>query len=71
MVFSRKLAMQSIGENHRDDVEAYIADQVNREAWADPRIADLLAPFTVSNSTVDLSRRQERPAAAIGTTCIS
>ena len=40
--FSRKLAMQSIGENHREDVEAYIANQIERESWADPRIMQVL-----------------------------
>lgn len=53
--FSRKLAMQSIGENHREDVEAYIANQVAREPWADPRVMQVLAPFTVTNTQVDLS----------------
>ena len=37
--FSRKLAMLSIGENHREEVEAYIANQIAREPWADPHRA--------------------------------
>jgi REP element-mobilizing transposase RayT len=53
--FSRKLAMQSIGENHREEVEAYIANQAASESWADPRIVQVLAPFTVANPSVDLS----------------
>ncbi len=53
--FSRKLAMQSIGENHREDVEAYIANQIAHESWADPRIMQVLAPFTVTNQSVDLA----------------
>lgn len=53
--FSRKLAMQSIGENHREDVEAYIANQIAREPWADPRIMEVLGPFTISNTNVDLA----------------
>jgi len=55
VAFSRKLAMQSIGENHREDVEAYISNQIARESWADPRIVQQLAPFTVTNPSVDLS----------------
>ena len=47
--------MQSIGENHREDVEAYIAGQIANESWADPRIMEILAPFTVVNPNVDLS----------------
>ena len=42
--FSRKLAMQSIGENHREDVEAYIANQIANESWADPRIRKCWPP---------------------------
>ncbi len=57
--FSRKLAMQSIGANHREDVEAYIANQIANESWADPRIMDVLAPFTVTNPSVDLSAPTE------------
>ncbi len=57
--FSRKLAMQSIGENHREDVEAYISNQIARESWADPRIIQVLAPLTVTNPSVDLSAPTE------------
>jgi REP element-mobilizing transposase RayT len=57
--FRRKLAMQSIGENHREDVEAYIANQVARESWADPRTAEVLARFTIHNRHVDLSAPTE------------
>ena len=57
--FSRKLAMQSIGENHRAEVEAYIESQIDKEEWVDPRIKDALAPFSVANSKVDLSQPSE------------
>jgi REP element-mobilizing transposase RayT len=57
--FSRKLAMQSIGENHRENVEAYIANQIANESWVDPRIMEVLAPFTVTNPNVDLSAPTE------------
>ena len=57
--FSRKVAMQWIGENHREDVEAYIANQIANESWADPRIMEVLAPFTVTNPEVDLSAPTE------------
>ena len=57
--FSRKVAMQSIGENHREDVEEYIANQIANESWADPRMMEVLAPFTVTNPDVDLSAPTE------------
>jgi len=53
--FSRKVAMRSIGENHREEVEAYIASQIANESWCDPRIMEVLAPFTVTNPDADLS----------------
>jgi REP element-mobilizing transposase RayT len=51
--------MQSVGENHREDVETYIENQIASESWADPRIMKLLAPFTVTNPSVDLSMPTE------------
>jgi hypothetical protein len=58
--FSRKVAMRSIGENHREDVEAYIANQIANESWADPRITELLAPFTVTCRDVRRIRHERR-----------
>jgi REP element-mobilizing transposase RayT len=57
--FSRKVAMRSIGENRRENVEAYIEGQVGKEPLADPRFADLLRQFTVVRDEVDLSRPTE------------
>jgi REP element-mobilizing transposase RayT len=59
VVFSRKLAMRSICENHREDVEAYILNQISGESWADPRIMHVLMPFTVANPGVHLSSPTE------------
>ncbi len=69
--FSRKVAMRLIGENHREEVEAYIASQIANESWCDPRIMEVLAPFTVTNPDADCPRRPRQRAAVIGTMCIS
>jgi REP element-mobilizing transposase RayT len=53
--FSRKLAVRSLGDPTRTQVEAYIRDQVPREALADERYRELLTSFTIVNPDVDLS----------------
>ena len=53
--FSRKVAMRSIGENTRADVEQYIESQVRKEPLADPAFRELLEEFTVADPAVDLS----------------
>ncbi len=57
--FSRKLAVRSVGDDTRRDVEAYIEKQVARERFADSRFETRLAQFTVHDSTVDLSQPTE------------
>jgi REP element-mobilizing transposase RayT len=57
--FSRKVAVRSVGDNTRDDVEAYIERQVVKEQFVDPRWAAALAEFTVVNESVDLSQPTE------------
>jgi REP element-mobilizing transposase RayT len=57
--FSRKLAVRSIGDNRSEDVEAYIASQVEKERFADPVVADSMREFTVINRDIDLSRPLE------------
>src|SRR5882724_9151238 len=52
--FSRKVAMGTIGDNHRADVEAYIERQVDKEQFADPRFKEMLRQFTVADPSVDL-----------------
>ncbi len=52
--FSRKLAVRSLGENRRVDVEKYIRDQVSRERFADVGFEQKLKSYTVVNSNVDL-----------------
>jgi REP element-mobilizing transposase RayT len=54
--FSRKLAVRSLGDPTRDQVEAYIRDQVPKEAVADERFREMLTSFTVLNPQVDLSQ---------------
>jgi REP element-mobilizing transposase RayT len=52
---SRKVAVRTIGANHRAEVEAYIARQVEKEPLADPRFKELLRQFTRADSSVDLA----------------
>ncbi len=53
--FSRKLAVRSLGDPNRAEVEAYIRNQVSREDLADERFRELLATCTVVNRPVDLA----------------
>ena len=57
--FSRKVAVRSVGDNTRDDVEAYVARQVVKEQFVDPRWSAVLSEFTVVNEAVDLSQPTE------------
>jgi REP element-mobilizing transposase RayT len=57
--FSRKLAVRSFGDPNRAQVEAYIRNQVPREALADERFREVLTSFTVVNPQVDLSQPAE------------
>lgn len=53
--FSRKLAVRSIGDNTRADVEGYIARQVDQEAFADARFRETMREFTVEMDDVHLA----------------
>ena len=53
--FSRKLAIRSLGDPTRAQVEAYIQNQVANEPLADEGFREKLA-FTVVNQDVDLSQ---------------
>lgn len=55
LAFSRKLAVRSVGENTRRDVEAYIERQVGKERFVDPRFEAAMQEFTICNPNVDLS----------------
>lgn len=57
--FSRKVAMVSIGENHRAEVEQYIAQHGEKEAHGDPALEEMLRPLTVVDPAVDLSAGTE------------
>jgi REP element-mobilizing transposase RayT len=57
--FSRKLAVRSLGDPRRAQVEAYIRNQVPNEPLADERFRALLTSFTVVNPAVDLSQPTE------------
>ena len=53
--FSRKVSVNTVGHNCREDVEAYIASQVDAAAFADPSFRDMLKEFTTIREDVDLS----------------
>lgn len=57
--FSRKLAVRSLGDPTRAQVEAYFRNQVPKESLADERFRDLLTSCTVVNAQVDLSQPTE------------
>jgi REP element-mobilizing transposase RayT len=57
--FSRKLAVRSLGDPDRAAVEAYIRNQVPKEALADERFREMLRRFTVLNPQVHLSQPTE------------
>jgi REP element-mobilizing transposase RayT len=57
--FSRKVSFRSIGDNHTADVEGYIAQQVDKEQFVDPRFAVMLKRFTVIDESVTLDQPSE------------
>jgi len=57
--FSRKVAFRSIGDNHTSDVENYIAQQVDKEQFVDPRFAAMLKRITVVDESVSLNHPSE------------
>jgi REP element-mobilizing transposase RayT len=57
--FRRKVSVCSVGHNCREDVEAYIASQVDRARFADPSFRALMNEFTVIREDVDLSEPTE------------
>ncbi|MEX2140026.1 MAG: transposase [Pirellulales bacterium] len=59
MLFSRKLAVRSLGDNTREEVEQYIERQVGKERFANARFAGQMQRFTVVNPKVDLSQPSE------------
>lgn len=56
MRLSRKLSVQSVGENVTAEVESYIDSQVERAHFADGRFESLLKDLTVINPAVDLAQ---------------
>ncbi|MEJ7594785.1 MAG: transposase [Planctomycetaceae bacterium] len=57
--FSRKVAFRALGDNHTSDVENYIAQQVDKEQFVDPRFAAMLKRFTVVDESVALNLPSE------------
>jgi REP element-mobilizing transposase RayT len=52
--FSRQLGFRTLGENRRDQVEAYIAKQVDNACFLDERFRDVLKRFAMSNDAISL-----------------
>ena len=57
--FSRKVSVNTVGHNCREDVEAYIASQVDAASFADPSFRELLTEFTTICEDVDLLQPTE------------
>jgi REP element-mobilizing transposase RayT len=57
--FTRKVSVRSVGENTRQDVEGYIAGQVERGPFADDRFRDFLREFTVVDPKANLAAPSE------------
>jgi REP element-mobilizing transposase RayT len=57
--FSRKLAVCSLGDPTRAQVEGYIHNQVAKEALADERFREVLGSCTVVDSEINLSQSTE------------
>lgn len=59
MPFSRKVALRSIGENSRRDVETYIENQVGRRHFADPKFSAEIEALCIVDDNVDLGKPSE------------
>ena len=57
--FSRNLALRSIGDVRREQVERYVRSQVASAPWAGTEFARRMEEFTVVNPRVDLCRPTE------------
>ncbi len=57
--FSRKVSVRSVGDNSTANVEAYIARQVAKERFVDPRFAAEMGEFTVCCPAVNLKQPSE------------
>ena len=53
--FTRKVSVRSVGDNTSQDVTAYIASQVEKEHFDDPRFRAMLAQFTYVFPAIDLA----------------
>ncbi|MBU4460137.1 MAG: hypothetical protein KJ579_06185 [Verrucomicrobia bacterium] len=71
VAFSRKVSVRSLGDNTRADVEAYLAHQVQRGEFADPRFRERMQRYTLVRDKVDLAAPAAGAMGAIGTTCTS
>jgi hypothetical protein len=54
--FSRMLAVRSVSDNTRRRVEEYVAGQIAKEGFINPRFREQMEEFTVSCPEIDLSQ---------------
>jgi REP element-mobilizing transposase RayT len=52
--FSRKVSLRALGENNQKEVEDYIASQVDKEQFVDPRFSEQMKKFHCSWDDVNL-----------------
>lgn len=52
--FSRKVSFRSVGENNREQVESYIAQQVTKEQFVDSRFSNFMKQFTLAEPGIKL-----------------
>jgi len=57
--FTRKVSIRSIGDNTSQDVAAYIASQVEKERFVDPRFRAMLEQFTCAFPVIDVATASE------------
>ncbi|GAA4464830.1 hypothetical protein GCM10023156_51740 [Novipirellula rosea] len=57
--FSRKVAFRGIGKNHTREVTNYIHKQVEKDAFIDRRLLEILKQFTVIDRSVALDKPSE------------
>jgi len=54
--FSRKVAVRTLGENTRQDVEGYVQKQVGKEGFIDPRYVARMKEYAVERHQTDLAQ---------------
>ncbi len=56
--FRRNYSIRSLGAANQSVIENYVANQLQHNRWADPRVETMLAPYQLFDDRVDLGRRR-------------